>query len=56
VQFKRDAGNHAFNEIGGTCVKCGTTWAAFTDTDSKVYQRACPGQKPEMRERLPIDE
>jgi hypothetical protein len=24
----------------------------YTDTDSKTYQRACPGPKPEARDRL----
>ena len=50
----RRAGNHSFNERGGTCGRCGMTWNAFWDRDSKQYQRACSEQKTEPRERMDI--
>lgn len=54
----RRAGDHAFNERGGTCVKCGMTWNAFWDRDSTRHQRVCTAQKPEPREsmRIPDDD
>jgi hypothetical protein len=52
---RRRAGNHDFNEPGGTCAKCGITWNAFSDKDSKDYHRRCTGQKPEAREAMPME-
>lgn len=50
----RRAGNHAFNQRGGSCSKCGITWNAYWDRDSKQYQRACAAQKSEPREPVSI--
>lgn len=54
MTFNHNIGGHAFTERGGKCLKCGTTWANYTDTDSKTYQRPCPGKKPEPSERMSI--
>lgn len=52
----RRAGNHAFDERGGTCRKCGLTWPKYWDKDSPDYHRPCPGQQSETRNSMPIDE
>jgi hypothetical protein len=42
----RRAENHAFNERGGTCVKCGMTWNAYRDRDSPLARQMRTGKKP----------
>jgi hypothetical protein len=31
MAFDKNIGGYAFPERGGTCLKCGMTWAKFTD-------------------------
>jgi ribosomal protein L37E len=50
----RRAGNHAFNERGGRCEKCGITWSAYWDADSPRHRGS--GRKPEPRERMVIED
>lgn len=50
------AGNHAFNERGGMCVKCGMSWNAFWDKDSPQHHKLCTGNMPEQQERMSIDD
>jgi len=52
MAFNKNIGGHAFPERGGTCLRCGMTWAKFTDSE----QPQCTGRKPESRDAMPIDE
>jgi hypothetical protein len=52
MAFDKNIGGHAFPERGGTCLRCGMTWAKFSDNG----QPRCTGQKPEKREPMRIEE
>lgn len=55
MTFNRNAGNHRFTDLGGKCVKCGMTWNAYDDKDSRDYRRSCPGGKQEALKPMRID-
>jgi hypothetical protein len=52
MAFDHNIGGHAFTERGGTCLRCGMTWAKFMDTNHP----RCMGQKPEQRRSIPIED
>jgi hypothetical protein len=52
MAFDKNIGGHAFPARGDTCLRCGMTWARFTDSG----EPRCTGQKPESREPMAIDD
>jgi hypothetical protein len=48
MAFDRTAGGHSFDELGGTCTKCGLSWKRYSDNGKPVC-RGKPAEKPKRQ-------